>query len=81
MKQFRNKIILTLYDPSVMVEEIYLIETDLDEDGLRDEIDKTVEIFEEQGYEDWSYDDIILELQKKGLIVLHTDVSVIRLRR
>ena len=45
-----------------------IVETSLTEEELQDMVDKIVAEFEEQGDFDWIYEDILEELEKRGVI-------------
>jgi len=60
-------IVLKLVDPSdSSIFDEYVIKTSLSEDELDSVIKEIVGDFEREGFDDWSYDDIVEELIKRG---------------
>lgn len=67
-----NLTILTLFCSSHLDSVTnYIIETDLDNEGLRDEINIIRGEFDDENFEDWAYDDVIGRLSKKRIIKHH----------
>lgn len=62
-------ILLKLQDPNDRnIYEYYLLKTSLSPAELETAIGEIVRKFYEDDFEDWSYDDIIDELERKGLV-------------
>ncbi len=71
----RNKklVIMQFYDQDVESDAL-LVETELTEQELGDLVDEIKNNFFEEGYEDWTYQDLIQELEKRSAIrVLEVD--------
>lgn len=50
--------------------ENYLVETELSEEEMYDEVEKILRHFRKKGHEDWSFEDIVKQLEAKGLVKL-----------
>lgn len=55
-----------------------IVDTDYDEDSLQKEVDKIIEQFERKGFSDWTFEDILKELTRKGILkVIKSDTLTI----
>jgi len=59
--------ILKLFD-SEDNEAYYIIKTKLYENELQNIVDNIINYWNEKGFLDWSYDDLVEELEKEGVI-------------
>jgi hypothetical protein len=72
-EQDMNITYLTLYSEGCVGVE-YVVKTNLDKEKLQNKIKEIVKRFESEGYNDWSYGDLIEELESMGLIeTVHLD--------
>ncbi|ADC64704.1 hypothetical protein Ferp_0530 [Ferroglobus placidus DSM 10642] len=66
-ERVRKFVIVQFYD-SEMEDTPFLVETDLTEEELSEQVEEIIKRYEEEEFYDWSYDDIVEELKKRGVI-------------
>jgi len=72
--------ILVLQDPDEKdIRHEVIVETDLSEDKLQEAVNRIKEDFCSKNLEDWTYEDLLDELERRGCIrVISSDLLLVR---